>query len=53
MVETKELEVTTTEDKLKSTGKPEGKQYDLANNTIASWPEWKKEIFNRLLQITT
>jgi hypothetical protein len=43
--------LTTTENILKS--KPEGKQYDLANSTIDKWPEWKKEIFNRLLQITT
>lgn len=53
MTEMINMERTTTENNLKNGVKPEGEQYELAKNTIAMWPEWKREIFNRLMHITT
>lgn len=51
MSNVKKVDPTTAENNLRNN--PEGKQYELAKNTIDKWPDWKKEIFNKLMQITT
>lgn len=30
-----------------------GEHFDLAKKTIESWPNWKREVFNKVVQLTT
>jgi hypothetical protein len=53
MNELRKLEIEEVQSVLLNGTKPEGEQYELAKSTIAKWPDWKKDIFNRLIQITT